>query len=284
MSRGGLSQLADRIVVVTGAASGIGSATALAFAREGSALALCDVDAERLEQTAATARTAGAARVFSEVVDVGQAPAMERFAARVMTEVGVPDVLVNNAGVALMGGFLHTSLEDWKWITDTNLWGVVHGCHFFLPAMVRRGRGGHVVNVASAAGFLNSEALCAYGTTKYAVVGLSEALRDELDAHGIGVSVVCPGFVNTPIVKSMRVRGEREPDAVRERVAAWYRKRNFAPEDVARAVLDAVRRDRPFVPVAPEAWGLYALKRVMPQQLPRLLRRFGGRFGPERPR
>jgi NAD(P)-dependent dehydrogenase (short-subunit alcohol dehydrogenase family) len=284
MTRTGTFNLANKVVVITGAASGIGSATALALAREGAALALCDIDGERLEHTAVAVQNAGAARVYSSVVDVGDAEQVASFAESVAAKVGVPDVLVNNAGVALMGGFLHTSLEDWKWVTDTNLWGVVHGCHFFLPAMVKRGRGGHVVNVASAAGFLNSEALCAYGTSKYAVVGLSEALREELAPHDIGVSVVCPGFINTPIVKTMRVRGTGEPEAVRERVAAWYQKRNFAPEDVATAVIDAVRRDRPFVPVAAEAWGLYALKRLMPGSLPGLMRKFGARFGPERRR
>lgn len=275
-----LVELADRLAVITGAASGIGAATALGFAREGAALALCDVDGEALERTAELARRAGAPSVLVQVIDVGDAGAVRGFAARVCAELDVPDVLVNNAGVALFGGFLHTTLEDWKWVMDTNLWGVIHGCHAFLPEMVRRGQGGHVVNIASAAGFVNSEALCAYGTTKYAVVGLSEALRDELASHRIGVSVICPGFVNTPIVRRMRVRGEAQPDRVRERVAAWYEKRNFTPEVVASAVLDAVRRDRAFVPVAPEAWGLYALKRIIPTQLPGLMRRLGARFGP----
>jgi short-subunit dehydrogenase len=192
----------------------------------------------------------------------------------------VADVLVNNAGVGLYGGFLHTSLEDWKWLVDTNFWGVVHGCHFFLPSMVERGTGGHVVNVASAAGYVNSAPLCAYGTTKFAVMGLSEALRDECAAHDIGVSVVCPGFVDTPIVEHMRVRGVQQPEALRDQVRAWYRKRDLKPERVASAVLSALKRDRALVPVAPEAWALYALKRLTPGLLPRMLRTLGARFGP----
>jgi NAD(P)-dependent dehydrogenase (short-subunit alcohol dehydrogenase family) len=278
-----LDSLHGRVVVVTGAARGIGAATALAFAREGASLALCDLDGQGLEQTTSAVREAGTA-ALAEVVDVGQAPAMEAFSRTVVQRLGPPDVVINNAGVALLGGFLHTTLEDWKWITGTNLWGVIHGCHYFLPPMIERGRGGWVVNMASAAGYINLMQLCAYGTTKYAVLGLSEALREELVTHGIGVSVVCPGFVNTPIVQSMRVRGVDQPEAVRQRVAAWYEGKNLSAEVVATAVVDAVRRGRPFVPVAPEAWGLYALKRLLPSALPALMRRFGARLGPEWPR
>lgn len=284
MTRRDLTNLAERVVVVSGAASGIGCATALAFAREGARLALCDIDEERLEHTRRQAEAAGAFSVYAEHVDVSKPEAMKRFSEHVAAQLGVADVLVNNAGVALYGGFLHTTLDDWKWVTDTNFWGVVHGCHFFVPSMVARGEGGHVVNIASAAGFINSEALCAYGTTKYAVVGLSEALRDELRGHAIGVSVVCPGFVNTPIVESMRVRGTTEPEELRKRVVDWYRKRDLPPERVADAVIEAVRHNRALVPVAAEAWGLYALKRAVPNLLPRLMRRLGERFGPgERP-
>jgi len=273
----------DKIVVLTGAASGIGRATTLACAKRGASLALCDVDEERLEQAAGDARKLGATRVLCEVADVGSAAAVRRFAERVTRELGPADLLVNNAGVAMFGGFLHTSLEDWRWITDTNYWGVVHGCHYFLPPMVERGDGGHIVNVASAAGFIASESLSAYSTTKYAVVGLSEALRLELATHEIGVSVVCPGFVNTPIVERMRVRGVDEPDAVRDRVTAWYRKRNYDPDRVAEAILVAARDNRAIVPVAPEAHLLHALKRLMPNISPKLLRLLGHVAGPERP-
>lgn len=275
---------ANQLVVITGAASGIGRATTLACAKRGAALALCDLDEERLEQTAGDARKLGAARVLHEVTDVGSSEAVRAFAERVTREFGPADVLVNNAGVAVYGGFLHTSLDDWRWVTDTNYWGVVHGCHYFLPPMVERGRGGHVVNVASAAGFVASEALSAYSTTKYAVIGLSEALRDELARHEIGVSVICPGFVNTPIVDRMRVRGVESPDALRERVRSWYHQRNYDPERVAESILEAVRDNRAIVPVAPEAHLLHALKRLLPSLSPRLLRLLGDLAGPEKSR
>lgn len=275
---------AGHVVVLTGAASGIGRATALACAKKGAILALCDVDDGRLSETAAEVKSAGAPRVLAHVADVGDAEAMRGFAERVSGELGPADLLINNAGVAVFGGFLHTSLDDWRWITATNYWGVVHGCHYFLPPMVERGRGGHVVNVASAAGFVASEVLAAYSTTKYAVLGLSEALRDELTPHRIGVSVVCPGFINTPIVERMRVRGTDTPDVVRARVVSWYRERRFDPERVAEAILDAVCQNRAIVPVAPEAHLLFALKRLLPSSGPRVLRLLGALAGPEKSR
>ena len=113
---------------------------------------------------------------------------MQAFADAVHAHVPAVDILMNNAGVGLGGGLLDTSLDDWRWIVGINLFGVVHGCHCFVPAMVRRGRGGHVVNVASVAGYVGELVLPAYTTTKFAVVGLSESLREELAPHGIGVT------------------------------------------------------------------------------------------------
>ena len=125
---------------------------------------------------------------------------MAAFASIVHREIGAADLLMNNAGVAVAVGFLHTELGDWDWVLGINVLGVVHGCHFFVPQMVERRGGGHVINVASAAGYVASEGLAAYSTTKFAVVGLSEALRNELRRYGIGVTAVCPGFVATRIV------------------------------------------------------------------------------------
>src|SRR5512145_1639180 len=137
--------------------------------------------------------------------------------------------------------------------------------------MVARARGGHVVNVASAAGYLASEALCAYATTKFAVVGLSEALREELARHGIGVTAVCPGFIDTPITRNARLRGPAasHPDA-RRRMIDFYQRRGYGPERVARNLLKAIQRDRAVAPISPEAWLLYYLKRAAPWLLRRI--------------
>jgi NAD(P)-dependent dehydrogenase (short-subunit alcohol dehydrogenase family) len=267
------SRFDDRSVLVTGAGSGIGRETALLFAARGATLFLCDVDESGLTETAQEARRSGG-DVHADVVDVSRRDAMSTFAAAVHQKVAAVDVLVNNAGVGLSGGVLDTELDDWEWVISINLWGVIHGLHYFVPPMVRRKKGGHVVNVASAAGFMATPDLAAYGTTKYAVVGLSEALRGELFPHGIGVSVICPGIINTPIVKSARLKGS---GVSRDELVDLYKRRNYGPEKVASAILGAVIKNRAIVPVTPEAWVTYSLKRALPETLPGLVHRVLGR-------
>jgi len=234
----------------------------VAFARGAAELFVCDLPSENLAGLEAELLAEGARRVHAAFVDVGSREQMADFC-ELVCRTGTPDVLVNNAGVGLAGGLLATSLEDWQWILNVNLWGVIHGCHYFAPKMAARGRG-QIVNIASAAGYYNSEVMTAYGTSKSAVIGLSEGLRAELAPLGVGVSAVCPGFINTPIVAHMRLRGAAYPESERESVRRFYEKRNYGPERVAAQVLRAVRRNPALLPVTPEAWALYALKRIAP--------------------
>ncbi len=257
-----------KTVLITGAGSGIGRATAGAFARVGADLVLGDIDEPGLEATAAPLRGLGR-RVLTRRVDVSQRDAMRAFAEEVERAAGPIDVLVNNAGVGLAARLLDTTLEDWDWVVSINLWGVIHGCHFFAPAMTRRGRG-HIVNVASAAGLVASEPLGAYATTKFAVVGYSEALREELAALGVGVTTICPGVIDTPIVKSTRTRGAYADPASRARMEALYTRRGYGPEKVAAAILDGIAHNRALVPVSPEAWALYLGKRTAPEVMRRV--------------
>lgn len=255
--------LSGKTVLVTGAASGIGKETTLAFARRGANVVICDANEEGLQRTEADCRSLGR-DVLARRVDVANRQEMRAFAELVNGEVGAVDILMNNAGVGLGGGFLDTSLEDWDWIVGINFWGVVHGCHFFVPAMVARGKGGHVVNVSSTAGFVAAEPLSAYCTTKFAVFGLSEALRDELFRHRIGVTAVCPGIINTPITQTSPLRGQDATPEARQRLIDLYQRRNYGPERVAENILRAIQRNRAVAPVAPEAWGMYFLKRLAP--------------------
>ena len=185
------------LVVVTGAGSGIGRATCLAFAEQGAVVVAADIDGVTAARTAELARLVGAPDARAFTVDVGDADAMERFAKEVDAELGVPDVVVNNAGIGIAGGVLATSVDDWERILRVNLWGVIHGSRLFAAQMAARGEGGHIVNVASAAAFVPSRTLPAYATTKAAVLMLSECLRAEVGGLGIGVSAICPGLIDT---------------------------------------------------------------------------------------
>ena len=205
---------------------------------------------------------------------------MRDFAAAVTDEVGAVDLLVNNAGVGLAATFLDTELEDWDWILSINVLGVVHGCHFFVPPMVERGAGGHVVNLSSVAGYFATPALSAYNTTKFGVLGLSQALHIELQPHGIGVTAICPGIVNTPITRSSRARGDLADPERREEVVRVYQRRGYGPDRVARNILKAVGRNRTVAPITPEAWLSYALTRFSPRLAYRLARRIEERAQP----
>ncbi len=262
---------AGKLVVVTGAGSGIGRETAEQFAVESAEVVCADISAEAADATASRIRAAGGT-AHAVVVDVGDESAMEAFASAVLADHGVPDVVVNNAGIGMSGPFLDTSVDDWRRILDVNLWGVIHGCRLFGAAMVGRGLGGHIVNTSSASAFTPSKILPAYATTKSAVLMLSECLRAELASESIGVSAICPGLVATNITSTTKFVGsDAEAETEKQRSAtALYERRNFTPDKVAAAILDAVRDNRAVVPVAPEAHALRALGRFAP----RLARRF----------
>jgi len=265
-----LRSLRGKTVLVTGSASGIGLETALAFAGRGADLVLCDLDEPGLAAAAARIEALGCG-VFTRRVDVSDADEMRAFADEVHARVDAVDILMNNAGVAIGGPFLSTSLEDWNWIVGINTLGVVHGCHYFIPKMVERARGGHVINVSSAAGYSASSMLAAYNATKFSVLGLSEALWEELRPHSIGVTAVCPGLIDTPITRNARLVGEMDKLEKREEMVEGYQRRGYLPDRVAKNILKAVEKNRLVAPISPEAWALYYLKRFTPG----LLRRIG---------
>jgi NAD(P)-dependent dehydrogenase (short-subunit alcohol dehydrogenase family) len=266
--------LSGKTVLVTGAGSGIGRASAIAFGSRGADLVICDVNEEGLGHTEETLQALGRS-AFSRRVDVANAEEMRGFAEEVHQQVRAVDILMNNAGVALAAAFLDTSLEDWDWLLRINLRGVIHGCHFFVPPMVSRGVGGHVVNVASLAAYAANETLSAYGTSKYAVLGLSESLRMELHRHRIGVTAICPGIINTPITATSPMRGAAAEPGQRERMVRLYERRNYGPERVAKNVLKAIQRNRAVAPISPESWIFYYLKRIAPGAVRAFMRRFG---------
>ena len=270
--------LKGRLAVVTGAASGIGRATALALARRGADLALCDVDEAGLRAVAEEVGSLGS-RAVARRADVSSEEQMQAFADAVHAEFPAADLLVNNAGIAVAGTFLDLELADFDRVVAVNLRGVVLGCRVFLPAMAARGSG-HVVNIASMAGYTPSPGMTPYTATKFAVVGFSESLRLELAPLGIGVTAICPGIINTPIVRNSPARGALA-GAVREEAIALFERRNYPPERVAEALLDAVARNRAIAPVSPEARVAWWIRRLAPGLLRGLAARsFRSRLAP----
>lgn len=265
-----MKALRDKVVVVTGAASGIGRATALAFAAERCKLVLCDKNEEGLREVERAVATS-VDHVEWRIVDVASRDAVKDFADDVHARFPAVDVLVNNAGVGQSGGLLDMTLDDWEWVLGVNLWGVIHGCHYFVPKMVARASGGHVVNVSSVFGFFAPPGSAGYCTSKFGVFGFSESLRGELAPHDIGVSTICPGMINTNIVKDGRFNGDVST-ARREAAVKTFAQRGHAPDVVAKAILSAVKKNRAVVPAAPEAWAVWYAKRFMPKPFDSLVR------------
>ncbi len=239
-----MENLQDKVVVVTGAASGIGLALTERFVAEGAKVVMADVEEEALSVEAARLETAGAS-VLGVLCDVSVIGDVERLADQTIEHFGAVHVVCNNAGVAPGGPMLATTAEEWRWITDVNINGVAHGVITFGPLLVAAGEG-HIVNTASEAGLVTTPVLGMYCATKHAVVGLSEALYKELAGTGVGVSVLCPELVDTKIFQS----GRNAPATVTENPATMAPLREgialvgIAPSEVAERVVDAVLEDR----------------------------------------
>ena len=202
-----MRDVAGKVAFVTGAASGMGLAMARSFAAAGMKVVLADVEEEALERARASFGPTNA-DVIAIRVDVTDRDAMAAAADRTEEAFGKVHVVCNNAGVAVTGSIADMAYTDWDWVVGVNLDGVVNGVQTFLPRILAHGEGGHIVNTASMAGLLAFARLGVYNTTKYAVVGMSEAMRADLADQGVGVSVLCPGVVNTNIFDSGRNRPE----------------------------------------------------------------------------
>ena len=218
-----MKDLNGRVAVITGAASGIGLAMAKRFAASGMSVVMADIEQSALDSAAAEVVATGGTEVLAARVDVSDAAAVEDLAEQTFARFGATHVLCNNAGVGGGGAQATLSVAEWNWVLGVNLHGVVHGIASFLPRMMASGEEGHVVNTASMAGHLAFSGMGPYNASKYAVVGISESLYHELAGSPIGVSVLCPGWVNTRIAESSRNR----PAGVPERMAR--------PEDLARS-------------------------------------------------
>jgi short-subunit dehydrogenase len=251
---------ASPAVVLTGAASGLGRAFALELAKRGARLFLADVDEAGLAETATMVKGLGGA-VRTLRCDVSRLDDMKRLHAESTDWLTDVDLLINNAGVAVGGPVGEIPIEDWQWITGINQWGVIYGCHLFLPAMKRR-KSGHVLNVASIAAFACAAEMGPYNVTKAAVVALSETLAGELAGTGVGVSVLCPFFFSTNIARSSR---SASPSVTPEFVEELMQKTPVQAAQVAQLALRACDRGHLYVFPHREAKGIAALKRFLPE-------------------
>jgi NAD(P)-dependent dehydrogenase (short-subunit alcohol dehydrogenase family) len=257
-----MKTLRGRVAVVTGAASGIGLALAERFAAEGMKVVMADIEGPALAAAAEGLRKRGAALLATRV-DVSSPEDVERLARETYAAFGAAHVLCNNAGVAVLGAVHEHTLADWQWVINVNLWGVIHGVRAFLPRMLGGGAEGHIVNTASMAGLTTAPFMSVYDVTKHGVVALSESLYKELQVTGapLGVSVLCPGLINTNIMRSARNR----PDALAEAGKTGPAAQAFAqaladrltggypPSEVAEQVVQGIREGRFYiVPAQPE--------------------------------
>jgi NAD(P)-dependent dehydrogenase (short-subunit alcohol dehydrogenase family) len=251
-----MKQFADKVVVITGAGSGIGRALACEFARRGARVALSDVVTANAEETAKLA--GGNARAYT--LDVADRSAVLAHAEDVADEFGVVNVVVNNAGVALGATVEEMTFEDYDWLMGINLGGVVNGTKAFLPHLIASGEG-HVVNISSVFGFVGVPTQSAYNAAKFAVRGFTEALREEMliARHPVAVSCVHPGGIKTNIVRNSRSAADDQEKAAQgfERIA------RTTPEKAAQTILRGIERKSARILIGPDAYVIDAIPRVL---------------------
>lgn len=270
--------LRNKFCFITGAASGIGKATAIAAAGQGARLVLTDVNDAALAQVVASIRAAGGEVLASRALDIAVFEDVQAWAAELHAAHGSFDVLMNIAGVSVWGPVEHLQHRHWRHCVEVNLMGPIHVIECFLPAMIAAGRGGHLVNVSSAAGLFGLPWHAPYSAAKFGLRGISEVLRFDLRRHGIGVSLVCPGGVDTGLVRTIEIVGidTQAPAAVEMRER--FRKHAITPEAAASAILDGIRRNRYLVFTSSDIRIGHWLQRMLAPAYEWIMRRLNDRL------
>ena len=254
-----VSKLDGKKAVITGAASGLGRSLATTLAEEGWRIGIVDIDDAGAKETLELVKRAGGSGETFHA-DVSEPRNVKAFADHFFERWGGVDLLINNAGVAAAGIVGDIPLEDWDWIFGISFWGMLYGCHEFIPRMKAQGKG-HIVNVASAAGLISLMDMGPYNTAKAAVISLSETLRMELAPYNIGITVACPVFFKTNLLDDMRYTDEWE----REWAQSTFDNARMTSDEVARRIISAAKKNRLYV--IPQVSGrfLWLLKRLMPE-------------------
>lgn len=272
--RARLKSLEGRHVFVTGAASGIGRATAALAGREGALLHLTDVQAEALAVATDEIRAHGGTVLTAEAFDVADHAAVADFARRLTATHGAMDVVMNIAGISTWGTVRSLEHQHWRRLVDVNLMGPIHVIEELVPPMIDGGRGGHLVNVSSAAGLIGLPWHAAYSATKFGLRGVSEVLRFDLAKHGIGVSLVVPGGVDTGLTETLTIAGIDQTSPRFDRLRNRFQARAVTPDQAAESILRGVRRNRYLVYTSPDIRAAFLLQRLFPPGYTALMRGF----------
>lgn len=268
-----------QLAVVTGAGSGIGRGTARALASRGAVLVIADINFEAAQGAAREIRDNGG-HAFPYHLDVADTFALERFAIDVKNTHGVPDVVVNNAGILVGGPLVDVPLADLQRIIDINLMAMVHGCRVFGSQMTERGTGGHLVNIASMAAFAAAPYTGPYSVSKYAVKHFSECIRAELAPFGIGVTAVCPGLIATNLSTTMKADGlldSSQAELARRLMLKGQALLGMHPDKAGRIIVRAIEKNRAIQPIRIEAHLSYPLARYFPGMVRALMTQLGKR-------
>lgn len=264
-----------RVIAITGAGSGIGRALAVEMGKRGADLSLCDVDEEGLKETAALV---GERNVTTTRVDVADREAVEAWAADTIRAHGKVDAIVNNAGVTVQETIADISYEDFEWIVGINLWGVVYGTKAFLPHLLERNTG-WVVNVSSVFGMIGFPGQGSYNATKFAVRGMTEALRWELEETDVTVCSVHPGGIRTNIVRNGRMHsdplGRVDPKDMADQFEKMAR---TTPAEAARVIADGMAKKEPRILIGNDARAIDAIQRVAPRRYGSIMKRLADTF------
>lgn len=270
--------LRGRRCLITGAASGIGRATALAAARRGAIVLLTDLDADGLAETVALIERGGGAVAWSGAADLADHDAVVALADEAEAAHGSVDVVMNVAGISVWGPIERLEHRHWQRAVDVSLMGPINVLERFVPPMIAAGRGGHVVNVSSAAGLLGLPWHAPYSAAKFGLRGVSEVLRFDLRRHGIGVSLVCPGGVRTPIVRTTEIVGVDRAKPAAVAFLRQFERHAKRPEHVAERILDGIECDRYLVYTSADIRLAHLAQRLVPPAYELAMRRLNDRF------
>lgn len=255
-----MKTLKGSVAVITGAGSGIGRGLAQELASQGAQLALADINNATLEETR---RLLGGVQAKTYTLDVADASAVEDFARKVEQDFGRTSVLINNAGVALYGNFADLTLQEFDWLFRINFWGVVHGCKFFLP-LLKREPEAHIVNVSSVFGLIAPAGQTAYGASKFAVRGFTQALKGELDGTGVSMTCVHPGGIRTNIAANARAGVNTRPEGWTDRQERFLKFARTSPEKAAQIIVRGILRNKARVLIGMDAHQFEILQRLFP--------------------